>query len=141
MNQCDLPSFPLLSLTRDELAIVVAKVDEKYPLRLACAQLRDTVDSAVTSLSRGRVKERHGLVFTPSLLMRLPRLANVEITSAGDIGDLTPLAACITLRTLICCYTAVCGLAPLAECITLQTLNCHNTAVSSLVPLAACTSL
>ncbi len=130
--------FPLLSLPRDVLALVIAMAGkDKAPCRLACAQLRDMVDSAVTAFRRRR-EFQTGLVFTSQLIMRLPRLTKVDIKGCGDIRDLTPLAACVNLRTLDCSFTAVSSLASLAS---LHVLNCRNTAVSSLAPLAACTSL
>ncbi len=91
----------MLSLPRDVLEIVVAMVesDKWKPLRLACAQLRDMVDQEVTSLG-GRHMVQQGLV--SQLIMRLPRLTEVDIEGAKDITDLTPLAACKTLRTLNC---------------------------------------
>ncbi len=133
--------FPLLSLPRDVLALVIALAGrDKAPWRLVCAQLRDMMDSAVTALSR-RYWRQEGLVFTSQLIMRLPRLEEVDIKGCGDIRDLTPLAACINLQTLDCGFTAVGSLAPLASCTSLHVLNCRNTAVSSLEPLASCTSL
>ncbi len=133
--------FPLLSLPRDVLSIVIAMAGrDKGPCRLACAQLRDMVDSAVTALSR-RYWRQEGLVFTSQLIMRLPRLMRVDISGCRDIGDLSPLAACVNLQYLDCMSTAVGSLAPLATCTSLHTLYCSHTAVSSLAPLALCTSL
>ncbi len=70
------------------LAIVVSKAEDKAQLRLLCAQLRDMVDSAATSVRgpRGR-----GLIFTSQLVMRLPRLTEVDIWGCREIADLTPL--------------------------------------------------
>ncbi len=155
---------PLLSLPRDVLAIVVAmsesnssssfktkdwsmyffatlvEGDEKKHLRLACAQLRDLVDSAVTSLRR-HTNRREGLFLTSQLIMRLPRLMEVNIWSMKGITNLAPLAACMTLQYLDCSYTAINSLEPLATCLSLHTLKCYKTAVSSLAPLADCKSL
>ncbi len=141
-NQQPSPEFlPLLSLPRDVLAIVIAMAGkDKAPWRLVCAQLRDMVDSAITALSRRRYEQR-GLVFTSQLIMRLPQLTEIDILGCSDIGDLTPLAACINLQTLDCGFTAVSDLAPLATCTSLHTLDCMSTAVGSLAPLATCTSL
>ncbi len=121
--------------------LVIAMVGkDKAPWRLVCAQLRDMVDSVVTALSRRDWRQR-GLVFTSQLIMRLPQLEEVDILGCSDIGDLTPLAACVNLRTLDCSCTAVSSLEPLAKCTSLHTLGCSRTAVSSLKPLASCTSL
>ncbi len=134
--------FPLLSLPRDVLALVIAMVGKnKAPWRLACAQLRDMVDSAITALGCRRMVGQRGLVFTSQLIMRLPRLTRVYMSGCRDIGDLSPLAACIALHTLNCSRTAVINLAPLASCTSLHTLDCYGTAVSSLEPLSACASL
>ncbi len=117
---------------------MVRGYESKKPLRLACSQLRDMVDSAVTKLyGRGR----RGLVLTARRIMRLPRLTTVFISCCSNIGDLSPLAACITLRTLRCSHTAVSSLAPLAACKSLHTLHCYNTSINSLDQLAACTAL
>ncbi len=134
--------FPLLRLPRDELALVIANVDrDKRPsLRLACAQLRDTVDAAVTAL-RGHIEDQPGLIFTSQLIMRLSRLTKVDIRGCREIQDLSPLAACVALQHLDCSWTAVSSLAPSASNTSLHTLDCSHTAVSSLPPLAMCESL
>ncbi len=133
-------SFPLLSLPRDVLVIVVAEAEDKALWRLVCTQLRDMVDAAVTSLGHRRCVQRD-LVFTSQLIMQLPRLTKVDISNARGIRDLTPLAACVALQHLDCNGTAISSLAPLAVCTALHTLDCSHTAVSSLAPLAACVTL
>ncbi len=136
-------SFPLLSLPRDVLALVIAMAGkDKAPWRLACAQLRDMVDSAVTALIVRKCERQWGIVFTSQLIMRLPQLTRVYMGLGGRyIADLTPLAVCTNLHTLNCSYTAVSSLAPLASCTALHALFCCDTAVSSLEPLSACASL
>ncbi len=140
-NQEPTPEFfPLLSLPRDLLAIVIAEARRGKKLRLVCTQLRDMVDGTITSLGCPTWGQR-GFVFTSMLIMRLPRLTRVCISACIGIEDLTPLAACIALQYLNCSHIAVSSLEPLSFCKALHILYCSNTKICSLEPLAFCTSL
>ncbi len=132
--------FPLLSLPRDVLAIVISEAKDNAPWRLVCAHLKDMVDEAVTTM-RCRRRWQEGLFLTSQLIMRLPRLTKVDISDAEGIRDLSPLAACVALQHLNCKGTSVSSLESLAACAALRTLDCGSSPVWDLAPLAACSSL
>ena len=134
----------LLSLPSELLVVISSALEDKAAMRSACRNLRDILNSSLTSLQWRRESELHEL---PSeLLAKLPSVRRIGFSGRPGrppvlVRDLSPLSALTTLQQLDFSHSRVADLAPLTALTALQELNCSGAGALDLTPLGGLTRL